>query len=308
MFNIEPFVHRQFDNPRSYGSPITDLRVNCPFCVDRVGKMDEQHKLHISLRKEVVHCFRCDYSASWWKFVGAITGLAYIDVFSELYVRPEVKTFQSLRRVWDDKGINYSVPAFKLPEGFQGLCSGAKDILSVTSRAYLRKRGFGKSVWRKHNLGVAAGQGWRVIIPIEDDYWQGRGLFNWISPKYINPTVESRHCIFNSGALKRYDEVVVCEGAFSAMSVGDNAIALIRKKAITEQVTRLVESNVSRFILTIEPDAFRSVDYLANILRKRGKEVVLWCYDNGDPNSVKIPDKVIEYDMRSRVAMLLSVA
>lgn len=309
-YDIVGFVERQFDKISYYGSPHTDIRVDCPFCIDRVGKDDTKQKLFISIHKPVVHCFRCDYSTTWWKFVRDVLGpkTRYIDIYSELYTEPPVSSFQTVsNKFYTDKGVKPKVIEFSLPEDFQGLWEEPVTALSNLARNYARKRGFGRSYWIKYHLGVAMSVGWRLIIPIERDYWQARTLFKGVEPKYRNPKVTSQECIFNVEAMEIYQEVVVCEGAFSAMSVGSNAIALIRKKIVDEQLVRLVKSKVQHFILTIEPDAFKSMDYLANALRLAGKDVTLWTYDEGDPNDTAVPDKIVDYNLRTRVEMLLTV-
>lgn len=309
MFDIEGFVYRQFDNPRLYGSPATDWKVNCPFCADRVGEYDRKGKLHISMHKQVVHCFRCDYTAHWWKFVGDILHTTnYIDIFRELYVVPDISSFQHLQEQFNTVPyITQPVFDFKLPEDFQELCSDVTTILLRKARKYAKHRGFGKSYWLKYNFGVAESVGWRLILPIEYDYWQARSLLN-ANPKYKNPvTNNARHCLFNSKALDLYEEIVVCEGVFSALSIGDNAIALLRKKATTEQIERLLKSKVKRFVLTIEQAAFPAMDGLADVLRRNGKQVILWCYNVGDPNDTVKPDKIVNYNLRNRVEMLLKL-
>lgn len=306
MRDIEPFVYRWFDDPKHYGGNDTGLSVNCPFCENRYGTGDTKHKLQISIVKEVVHCFRCDYSASWIKFVMQAAGMHYIEALGELYVRPNVKDFQIIDEAFDIKEVEEIVTKFKLPKDFQGIYEKIGSKLLSKARKYVKSRGFDKKYWKKYNLGVSSEQGWWLIIPIEDDYWQGRRLFDWMEPKYKNPPAASRHYIFNSAALDKYEEVVVCEGAFSAMSIGDNAIGLIRKHVTKEQIKRLIQSDVSRFILTIEPNAFPSMSKLADGLSNRGKEVVLWCYDDGDPNDTEKPSTVMDYGLKTKLSLLLS--
>ena len=92
-----------------YGNPISDIRVQCPFCITEYGSEDTKHKLYISINpdKPFVHCFRCGYKASWINFVIAVTGLDYIHAYGELYVSlmPDHKYHQSAElaayNAWD---------------------------------------------------------------------------------------------------------------------------------------------------------------------------------------------------------------
>lgn len=307
MFDIETYVYREFSNVKKYGNPVSDLRVECPFCIDRYGTPDTKGKLHISINPDrpLVHCFRCDYSTNWFGLVRDITGGSHVDVLGALYVPPDVSDFQNVRdRFVRSEGDISKDIGVDLPEDFQTLCGNSTGPLVVRARMYAQSRGFGKKYWRKYNLGVAKSQGWRIIVPVEGDYWQARALFKWMVPKYTNPKAESRHYLFNPGAL-RYNEVVVCEGAFSAMAVGDNATALLRKSATSQQIRRFLDSDVDTFIIALEPEAFPSMQSLADKLKSRGRTVLIWKYEEGDPADSGPDPEVLEYTMRNKVRLML---
>lgn len=303
MFNIDSFVHRNFQDPESYGNPQTDWAVNCPFCLDVIGKHDSGHHLHISIIKQTVHCFRCGYAASWIVFVRDMTGFPYWRIIGELYYKPRLVDWHNISKsvdVSDDKVHDSS-----LPSGFISLLE-ARGNMSNFARQYLYKRGFGKSYWKRYNLGVSDDLPGRVIIPIERGYWQARAIMNFISPKYINPKNPAKDVIFNGVALNMYDEIVICEGAFSAMAIGDNAIALIGKEAPAEKLARLIDSNVTSFVLAVEPDAFPTMRKLADNLQRNGKNVTVWKYLNGDPADPDGRYVEMSYTFDAKVRMLLN--
>jgi hypothetical protein len=277
--------------------------VNCPFCAARAGSDDVKHHLHISLDKEVCHCFKCDYKRDWTGLVMDVTGLDYFHSIGELYTVPNPVNYL---KMFDSDLVAPVVVAsdVSMPDDFV-LLGDADGNIARRARKYLVNRGFAQYDWSRYQLGVANSVGYRVIIPIEDDYWQGRGLYPFIQPKYTGPKgAETSHVLFNSKALELYDEVVVCEGAFSAMAVGENAIALVGKNITPEKLTRMTQSDVRRFIVTIEPGAEENMIMLADGLNALGKGVTLWRYHTGDP--ADSDDYVqISYDMRAKVAMLL---
>jgi hypothetical protein len=308
MFDIEPFVHKHFGTVYAYGNPQSDYRVRCPFCIDKYGTPDTKSKLHISINpdKPFVHCFRCGYSSNWFGMVRAITGGDHISVMGELYVTPSVSDFQSVsdRFKKSEEDIAERV-AVRLPDDFVPLLSTNDLPLIRRAVRYMSARGFGEGIWRKHNIGVAPSQGMRVIIPIEDNYWQGRRIIDWLEPKYTNPKAESAGVIFNSSALS-YNEVVICEGAFSAMAVGKNAVAILRKDATNIQVRRFLDSSASTFIIALEPEAFPSMKKLADKLVAGNKEVILWKYEDGDPAEFSKPPEIIQYNLKNKLRILLS--
>lgn len=300
MLDISPWLHRRFDDCRLYGNPVTDLRVDCFKCGDAGGH------LHVSIIKHTCHCFRCGYSASWIRLVMDVDKVSYYKAVGELYEKPKISEWAKV--TYDDidiasRGVDFHSDSIALPKDFIML----RDTLSgyEYEKLYLRKRGFSSDYWIRYNLGVSDTYENRIIIPIELGYWQGRAIWSWMMPKYVNPKSMSRHYIFNSVALM-YDEVVICEGAFSAMAIGHNAIALLGKEASKEKLDRLIMSNVSRFVITVEPDAMKHMLRLADVLHNNGKQVVLWIYKKGDPADTDLHID-LRYDFHSKVRLLLDI-
>ena len=306
MRDIQDFLYRNFDQVIQYGGG-TDLRVDCPFCSTRTGSDDIKQHLYVSLTKETCHCFRCDYSKSWIGLVMDETGLDYAHALGEIYAVPNPVNFDRLKERLKDEG-EFEQEFPDLPLDFTLLKRGIVkriDTGTLIGRAlwYLKKRGFTPEVYEKYGIGVASSIGYRVIIPIENNYWQARSIYTFLKPKYINPEGESRGVIFNSRALDIYDEVVVCEGAFSSMAVGDNSIALVGKNPTPEKLDRLRLSRVEHFIVTIEEGAQRSMVTLADALKGFGKQVTVWLYDHGDPaDSTEFREK--PYNLKTKLEIL----
>lgn len=308
MLNVENFVYRNFCEILDYGSPVTDLRVNCPFCAARYGMSDVNHKLYISLHKHTCHCFRCGYSRSWIGLVMDVTGLDYVQALAELYYAPKAKSTDALKQMLafaDTCHGDGRKSGIVFPKGFRKVADiVARDSSVWWARKYLSSRGFGLFYWRRYLLGISDDIPWRVVIPVEGEFYQARAVFPFIQPKYISPPQRARHVLFNFMALEMYDEVVVCEGAFSAMSIGENAVGLLRNKATNEQIARLLKSQVKRFVVALDADAcIRSIE-LAKLLQRGGKDVIMWQYDKGDPADggdfqIVVPD--LKYEVMKRL-------
>lgn len=309
MLNIEDFLWRNFDAVFAFRNPPTDWRVDCPFCPDRVGKHDTKAHLHIGIDNRVVHCFRCDYTASWIKFVMDFQGVGYARALSELYTVPSPANFEKVRSeflpvVTPDQRQCASKELI-LPDGYIPLTS--KDFLARMARIYMKRRGFSRQICEKYRLGVSHDLGLRVIIPIEANYWQARALFPFIQPRYTGPAdVNSRALLFNAKALDLYDEVVVCEGPISAMAVGDNAIALVGKNPTKEKIKRLLASPVKHFIITIESEAELSMLRLSDALASYDRRVTVWRYDGDDDPASTSVHSVQPYDLKTKLTILLS--
>jgi hypothetical protein len=236
------------------------------------------------------------------------TGLNYYQALGELYhpakIRSDLKDSVEKKLLQLDTGK--IIIKYGLPEDYTPLSVAEyKDPLYTRCVGYLRKRGFSPGAWFHYNLGYAHSIGYRVIIPIEYGYWQGRRIFKWDEPKYLNPDIPSREVLFNSRALNEYNEVVICEGAFSAMAVGYNAIALISKEATKEKMDRLLKSQIESFIIALEPGAYSSMSKLAERLHRNGCKVVLWKYSTGDPADPDGQFEVVEYGLKSKLLFSL---
>ena len=304
MLSIEEWVGREFTDYRYYNNPPTDIRVDCPFCGD-----DYKQHLHISIDKQAVHCFRCGYSSSWVGLVMDVTGLPYHLALGELYVTPKIRgdikdeVIARLTR-WGQDDVY--LKQFTLPRDFK-LLQHAKNKVAKAAKKYLIGRGFGSWYWKRYRLGVALTQGLRVIIPIERDYWQARTIYLWDAPKYINPKDKAGDVIFNSSALELYDQVVICEGAFSAMAIGENAVALIGKEPTRSKIKRLMATDVEKYIIALEPNAYDTMRKLADALSRSDKQVEIWAYDDGDPATGDSYD-VLEYDLKTILSLALQVS
>ncbi len=307
MLSIEEWVGREFTDYQYYNNPPTDVRVDCPFCGD-----DYKQHLYISIDKQTSHCFRCGYSSSWIGLVMDVTGLPYYQAIGELYVVPKIRgnlkdgiVDRFTQRGCPDEVDGY-LTGFSLPDDFEILVSQNTN-LARSAKKYLKGRGFSTWHWKWYRLGIAPSQGWRVIIPIEQDYWQARAIHDWDAPKYLNPKDEAGDVIFNSSALDLYDQVVICEGAFSAMAVGENAVALIGKEPTRSKIERLMATDVEKYIIALEPNEYNTMRKLADALSRSDKQVEIWAYDAGDPATGDSYD-VLEYDLKTILSLALQVS
>lgn len=304
MFEIETFVYGHFDDVGTYGHPVTDLTVNCMHCAENGMGDDTKHHLNISINKQVVHCFRCGYKATWIGFVMDVTGYVYHKALGLLYTKPKVRDLDSKLETMNEAVAAHRKNMAGLPQSFIPLHTIEQ---ANPYRHYMKLRGFDMAVCKHYNIGKAEEVPGRVIIPIENGYWQGRAMYKWLEPKYLNPKNPASDIIFNAGSLGLYDEVVICEGAFSAMAVGYNALALIGKEPTHEKMSRLLQSEVSHFIIALEPKAIGTMGKLANQLYRNGKEVTIWEFTSGDPADPKGVSVVKPYDMRFQVLSKLMI-
>jgi hypothetical protein len=88
--------------------------------------------------------------------------------------------------------------------------------------------------------------------------------------------------------------------------VGDNEIALVGKEAPPEKMNRLIGANPDKYIIALEPDAFGTMQKVADALAANGKEVILWKFMTGDPADVEHHDFLeMPYTFKSKLSLLL---
>jgi hypothetical protein len=287
--DISNWVYATFDDVVQYGSG-TDLRVNCPFCLDD----DTGHHLHISLIKEVCHCFRCDYKTSWARLVSDVEGVPISNAFATLRdVGHSIAPLYVLRRrqLQSDEalGVQTEMPEdfLTINDAFQGdkmskrLAHMADDYLRVRlSRAV---PDYWKRLYDVYGIFNSSRGYGRVIFPVEDGWWQARAIVkDFTGPKYMSPDIPKGEALYNSSALK-YKTVHIAEGALSAECLGKTAVALCGKTATPKQVRRLVRSKAREFVLCLDDNTTSESLALAKTLYERGKGVTIRNYIDGDP-------------------------
>lgn len=131
----------------------------------------------------------------------------------------------------------------------------------------------------KENQGLYAGRG-RIIFPDFDEngeslYWVAR-TFKDHYAKYKNAKIDVGGKIYNLGRLKRegrYDRIIICEGAISAIAAGRDAVATYGKTVTKEQVETLVDFGADVYYIAIDGDAKDKAVRLANKLFRRNLDV-----------------------------------
>jgi len=305
--NIENWVYSEFDDVLLYGN--TDLRVNCPFCVNS-GKADDiEHHLYISLVKQVAHCFRCGYKAGWTRLVVNVTGCDYHEV-SGIVGYDDITP---LYRLLEKRQPVQSAPS-DMPDDFMMLDQAIKsDSAAIRANAmlvstYVMHRLKGVSNWRTYlsQFGILTSNGWgKLVMPVERGWWQHRHvLYNYDGPKYISCSAEKGDRLYNYRALERNSEVLIAEGIISACHLGASAVALCGKEATPKQVSRLCKSRVGTFVLCLDSDARDETYTLARALFTRGKRVLVRLYTHGDPAECNDYEE-LEWNFASAVLLAL---
>lgn len=253
-----------------------EYRVNCPFCRARIGHDDEKYHLFISMVKPFAICFRCDWTGHYTQLVMSVEGCKYVEALSHIgNPLPSIKRFDELASPMGLAQVQQTCapPGFIPFTGHRtGSTEGDAALVYAKKRLGIRYNSHPILIER---FGYVPGTN-RVWMLIDEWFWQGRSMTNGSDLKYISPPWPKGDSLWNADALDNYDDVIVCEGVFSAYHAGpDNALALCGKKATDMQIHRIVAKNPQSITIMLDAGAyleslqlasdFTSVGYSGNL-------------------------------------------
>lgn len=285
---ITSFLHSK--NPGMRGK-FPEFKVCCPFCDD------ERYRFGFNIIRKIGHCFNCGESVGGQKLVQALG-------IDESQIR-EPTSFQSLDKILSNSSqIDEIVEVPELAQPGPLLTQIRDDdprYAQVRNIAFdhLIARGYIDylEISERNKLMIGATgtriEG-RLILPVFEKnklvYWQARALYPHQRPKYLNPDkieqpAGKSNFIFNLDAARHCREVVVCEGIFSALSVGENAVAVFGKELSTRQAHKLSTAGIKKIILLFDAGEMSAALKAARRLVGR-VSVKIASLPYGDPNEV----------------------
>lgn len=287
---LKACIFKMFARPRGQHP---EYKVNC----NQPGCGDKRSRLGINVVKEIAHCFNCGFS------VGGEALRKFLGYEGETYSPNDFETLDGLLSGTEEETEEQTpsasaleaMPMIEIPESeYYDLF--AKDFARAC--VYLEDRGFDPlSLARQYGLMLPlpdddrlAG---RLIIPTFENgstvYYQGRSLYGR-NPKYINPsTVEcpegKSHFVFNLDAYDALKPMIVCEGVFSAMAAGPDAVAVFGKEISDVQARKILSKGPDQIIILFDPGTEHEA---AHAVGKLGGKVEVFVarLENGDPNEV----------------------
>jgi hypothetical protein len=185
------------------------------------------------------------------------------------------------------------------PEGYYDLYSAPPGRTGSIALAYLHNRGITDAQVYYYKLGHCVGGilDKRVIVPILN---ASGALLSYIArdytgkqkPKVLTPPSQpGRHGIkdyvFNLHNAAQTQHLLIGEGVFDALSLGNRGICLFGKTISNIQLAKILNAKPQRVTICIDPDAKLEANILAQKLVNHIKDVRIATLPDGtDPNSV----------------------
>lgn len=294
------------------GDPIEgsgdEVRFNC-FRMHN-GKPDQKRHLYVNVVTKRWVCFRCQSSNG--KYVGGDIQSLFraIGIPTDLPVESiERTTFDTIIAQLvpgplplTRKAVALTYPCETRPlvpgtAAWQYLTGDKQCPLFYLGSQAVYGRGMSQEQILPYQLswGTYAGAD-RIFVPTYSPdtgamiYWTARA-FRGLNDamRYVNPSHEEATggFIFNLDRARRSDTVVICEGVFSAIAAGPNAVALFGKVLTRNQLPLLFEVPFTNYVVALDGDARVEAISVSRLIAFRGCRTYMVELPSGtDPASV----------------------
>jgi len=282
----------------------TEYKVCCSFCLSNGKSKDTSFKLYINPQKGVYRCWRCDTK-------GPVRSLfSELDIAEESVHVPQVQ--EALPVDVDMPGelalltsLDPGNPAIEYLVNTRSVSFDPAEVQNVFGARYCIRGQMFSGVYDTTNTIIfpmffqQRVVGWQSRMLAEpedltDQYLSMNGFRRddsgkWMRPpKYFtSPGFPKGRVMFNFDLAIKTDFIVICEGVFDAMAVGNSGVATLGKGVTDEQVKMIATyAWNSHVIVLLDDDAIEeSLDLCMQLSRcvRRVTNVTLQGYhDAGD--------------------------
>ncbi|WJZ23533.1 DNA primase [Listeria phage LIS04] len=249
-----------------------ELIYNCPFCEERRGKADTDHKFYVNAKSLRYWCFKCEAKGSLGmnSFVKSILGEGNSDVYGQLF--GVYNSILSRDRDLDDdteeddNSNTFFIPHKKLSPGSMAYEYMISRKLSPEDIIYYDMRE--GDLFNARHFG-------RVVIPnkvigqVFTDMYVGRAYLGQ-ELRYSNPPKSDRaSSVFNLHRIEHNSPITIAEGAISAIFTGRNGVCTYGKYVTPAQLTSILNHKPSALYVALDPDAADQAEKLCHKIISR---------------------------------------
>lgn len=237
---VEAFLYSSLEKVKRNGE---GWIARCPVCGDSKKSLSKR-RLHIDYYSKydewVYTCYNggCNASGniqSLYVFINGVTYKEADDILNGRKYDPvKLKDKLDGKKTFVDEIDNKCITSLDLdlsvcytlkdsPESLQG-----KKYINLLKQFVVRRR-----IPTKYNPMICFDGKYknRFIIPVYDDdkliYFQGRSIYDWIQPKYLNPDVIKEHVILNRDKFDRNKFIIITESLICAMNIGQQGTSCL---------------------------------------------------------------------------------
>ncbi len=191
----------------------------------------------------------------------------------------------------------------QLPEDYKPLWLERKTPDYKNAMHYLQKRGINIFDIIRYRIGYAESGPYsgKIIIPSYDytgqlNYFVSRAFYENDLYKHKNPKI-SKDIIGFDMLINWNEPIILCEGAFDAITIKRNAIPLFGKMINPKLRIKIIEEGVKEIYICLDQDALNNAKHIAQMFLQEGIHVYLVKLDDEDPNEMgykRITEKIEE--------------
>jgi DNA primase len=217
---IVDILSEMFGFPRCYTHGQSDVPFNCPKC-DGGGN---KYNLEVNASKGVFHCWACGYKGKLIRLFNDYASDRQWSVLRSLPVyHKSTNEIQVSRSVAQTPKIQ--IKPRETLGSYRALSIPWEDSIHYYAAInYLKSRGITLDMIKKWDIAYAekGPNKFRVIIPSraetgELEYYVARGFYDYVKPKYKNPTIPKQDIIFGEHFIDWRRSVVLVEGVFDSI-------------------------------------------------------------------------------------------
>ena len=244
---------------------------HCPYCGHHKKKMSVNFVLN------AFKCWVCDTRGkNIFRIVRKFGNYDQRQKYLELQGRLDLTEFDDLFKELNDEKVEQTI---ELPKEFISLCNKRLPVSSQRPLSYLKSRGITKreiQLWKIGYCNEGRYSG-RIIIPSfnnngDCNYFIARSFVGH-KRKYLNPPC-GRDIIFNELMVDWAEPIVLVEGVFDAIVVGDNAVPILGSTLRTEsKLFQALAINDAQVYMALDADARKKSNYMMQSMLKYDMEV-----------------------------------
>ena len=241
MSNLE-LIEERFGTDHIRESSHNELRFNCPFCLKKRGKADDDKKLYVNEESLKFYCFKCG-SKGKIRTVSVAAESCY-GVYEKLLNRSREDDSKE-----DSDDNMFYIPVTKISKG-------------TVAYNYCLKRGITEELIDYYDirLGIQDLTG-RIVIPNNvygkcwTDMYSARTVMNQI-PKYKNPIgAKKNNIVFNLKNIKEGQErVIIVEGVITAICGGKDCVAVYGCHPSDSQLKQIISKYPKSIYCVLDND------------------------------------------------------
>lgn len=279
-FDMQAFLINSGYKTRRIGGVTVNLLSTCPFC-------NKEWHCGIQFNTQKFGCYKCKSGGDFFKLLQKILGTGYLNTIEFLktgvssqfvdvrYIDKLIETYRET-----EVALEAKLKPVALPEHYESLFNKRIPYLDTGRNSPIPQEQV-----HYYRMGVCL-QGFysnRLIVCDLDDksnviYWVARDITGRVpkSWKLLNPNAESlgvgsSDLLFNYFRAKDHETVIVTEGVFDALYVGENAVASYGTGLKKNHIYWLLKARFKEVIFMYDPDV--SMEYLEDSAREVAQHI-----------------------------------